>query len=418
MSQKFRIKRLKEIDLDSYSGNDSNDLETPEIEEIQEVEVIKEIPSKKNELTLKSKNVIIPEVVTPQLANKPAKKSWKPLEIPKFMNSKIYNQDFQKKSKKAGIFSGINTDIIFAGIAFGLILGAVLFFFNGLQPLILDRYTDESKAQTTQLQNKYNQQTQTFFNLQNSVFQKVQSYNPSDSCGIGQLADLQSLPTNSLDQLKAQALPDPSLASLNRYGAFYSQKVESLYDKTYDQYETSLKSYNSFYQEIKNVPSFLDYRNQWINTCQEITASAGAVTKLQTACQTNIDKLADFSTLDKPAYWTNLETELLKSTAKCKEVIDYKTTTTTTQCPRNSRVRCTPVTTEAIYPNFGKWQLEWLKPVDNLLQFEISDDSITNLSTINSQFNAYSQETNNKIEENLSSRDNLFSKFYFLDIKL
>lgn len=419
MSLRFKIKKLKELDLESPTKlNESIESKEhdEEVEDIKEVEIIKERGSGENELALQSKNPIIPEIVEAKLINKPSRKIWKPLEIPKFMNSKIYSQDFQK-SKKTGIFRSINTDIIFAGIAFGLILGAILFYFNGLQPLVLNRYTDQSKIQVTELQNKYNGQTQAFFNLQNGLFQKVKSYNPSDSCGSGQIADLQSLPTNTLDQIKAQALPDPTLVSLDRYGAFYSKKTEDIYDKTYEQYENSLKSYNQFYQEIKNIPSFLDYRNLWINTCLDIVSSGGELTKLQAACQANTDKLADFSNTDKATFWSDLDKELAKSTAKCKEVLDYKATPTFTKCPKNSKT-CTPTAIEPVYPNFGKWQLEWLKPVDNLLLFEIKDEGLANLGTINSQFNAYSKESLNKIEDYRDSKDSFFSKVYLLDIKL
>jgi hypothetical protein len=309
-------------------------------------------------------------------------------------------ENTQAPNQKKNFFSSINLDLIWQIVALGLLLGVVLFYFDGLQPLILSKYIDNSKSAVNQLETRFNDQTNQFSTVEEAAISQNKVFNPLQSCSLSQKVDLSVQQFSDLQDFKSNLLPDQTLENLPRYSIFYVLQVESKYDDLYNQYQDALTAYNKAYSSSLSLIDFIKYRNFWIDSCQQIQDSKGNYANLQTLCTALINTQKDFAAEN---IFTDVNNLSSSSIAKCNEITSY-----------------TPKTSDkGLYPDFNKWFLDWYTGFQNLASYNIDLSSeINNLSSTDSDFkNNIDSMQQYLIDFENSKTQSLSSEFYLIDFR-
>ena len=176
------------------------------------------------------------------------------------------------RSKKSKRKNGFNFDILLAGIALGCVLGSVLFYFQGLQPLILDNIITLNNTQADELYDD-------FINKTTSMSQLSQTLDTAYSRSENEVCTGDISYTNresdlaTLDQLERQLIPNLNVRDPLPFNSFEDQDVFDLYNNVYSEYTTILDTYSEISASFRESVAFLEYRNIWIETCGDLLSN-------------------------------------------------------------------------------------------------------------------------------------------------
>jgi hypothetical protein len=305
------------------------------------------------------------------------------------INAGIPKQTSQKK--------GLNFDLIWQIIAAGLLLSVVLFYFGGLQPLILSKYIANLKGQVSRLESRLAEQTQSFSEIELTILQKVTTFNPTETCSTSQVVDTADSDFTALAEFKTSLLPEQKFAVAPRYSMFYLQKAETSYLNLYDKYEFVLTQYNTVYKNSLNLKTLLEYRNFWISNCQKIQDTKGKIVGLKLACEGQNQMYTEFISSKTYPEAVGLVSQ---SQAKCKEVLDFVDK---------------PIY-KGIYPNFNKWYSEWYTGFQNIMSYNtVFIPGISELSGFTDNFKQDIDKTYDELTAIEESKSDFFNKFYLVD---
>jgi len=214
--------------------------------------IFKKVKDKVNKVFKKKTNNTIQE----QLTGKTVVESPKPKEVYKNKTGKqdphinIYDdtnflkvgkyentmrQSIQENRKKR-----INSDIIITGIAIGLLLGVVLFFFQGVQPMMLDKYTTQVNEQIDNVSKRYSDQVKGLERLQNSLATNAM-YDKYLSCVDNNLYNSMESDLRMVEVNNAMISPDLNYKELEKYqNIVHLDEVDQIYNNFYNEYSTNI----------------------------------------------------------------------------------------------------------------------------------------------------------------------------------
>jgi hypothetical protein len=240
-----------------------------------------------------------------------------------------------------------NLDIILSAIAFGCILGVILFYFQGLQPLILRNYSENASKKVVQLKEKYTSQIGPVILAKQNL--SVAFENDADKiCSEQNLYEGKLADQEKNDRLKLSLVPDSTLKNIDNSGPFYNSEIQQVYQKFFNQYVEALSTWSKGVSNLNELPNFLEYRNLWIITCQKIESSNADLALLKEACTNFNNGLVKYESLKNSQFWEQIAKGVEESAVKCNEVINS-----------TSRLKT--------FGNFGKWKLDWLNGFDRVL---------------------------------------------------
>lgn len=260
----------------------------------------------------------------------------------------VNNTKNTSSNKKSSFFPSFNGEILLQGLATGCLLGVLLFYFQGLQPLILKNYSEGTSKKIVQLKERYNEQVNPILDIQKSFDNSFEDY--SDKvCSQQDIYQSKNADLDKIDRLKLSLVPDASYKSLAPSGVFYNSEIQNIYQSFFAKYVNSLQDWEKLTPSIAAVPNFLDFRNVWVKACQKIEASQGDLAILKEACTGLINAQASYESLKNSQFWDQISTGLKASLARCYEVTGSTSKSKT-------------------LVNYGKWRLDWLTGYERIVE--------------------------------------------------
>ena len=297
------------------------------------------------------------------------------------------------------MIKNLNANIIWFGIAIGMLLGTGFFYIGGLQPLILSTYSNNTISRVNQLENEFYSQAEEFLVSYNDIISLINTSSSLDVCSDSQIVDTNAREFRIYQSLSTTLLPNPDLESTETYFTFFDPEIESTYNQIYDKYETSLTELNTFYSNSLELSDFLQFRNSWIDLCNRIYESEGNIIELKESCA----KLESITELFSN---TINYTEVLENTEvsieQCNQVIDYETPFRQT------------------YPDFDQWLIDWYDGFTEVIFYDFNTDRQNELETLNTTIQNFSNEVSDTRREiNVIRNDKIefINSFYIMDRK-
>jgi hypothetical protein len=301
-----------------------------------------------------------------------------------------------KIKPKRSFFPKFNNEIILPAIAIGCILGVLLFYFQGLQPLILKNYADASSKKIVELKERYTNQVSTISNMQKELDTYFIDF--SDKvCSEQETYKTKKEDLEKIDRLKLSLVPDATYKKLPTSGVFYSSEIQEIYQNFFTGYVNGLQEWSKLSDMIGTVPNFLDYRNLWVETCQKIEASDGNVAEVKAACENLINLSKNFEGIKNTQFGQQIASGSAQSIDSCNEALKLKS---------------------RIIPNYGKWRLDWLTGYDRIVQARpVWTDMNEALNKVSENLLSSATNSITKINSVVAERRQFINLWYILDIK-
>lgn len=230
---------------------------------------------------------------------------------PETLFDKIYTKEFVKQ-ERTGFFGKIldvlNSDIVWTSVAVSLILGVLLFYFQGLQPALLDNYSTKAKNQSNDLVTRYSNQVSGFFTASNTVAASY-TYEQGILCSKMKTYENVSADLETVSNLQFSVFSDQKLKNLDNYSYFYSQEIKDAYTKLYNNYSNKLDSYIQPISDLKDYIRFLQFRNNMIKNCGEIEAAGQTLDKIRPVCAGMLVQFNQFKDGGLPSFWSGSKIE-------------------------------------------------------------------------------------------------------------
>jgi hypothetical protein len=302
------------------------------------------------------------------------------------LNHSIYYQ------QPKGIFAVLSNDLFWYGIALSLILGVFLFFFQGLQPLILANYVTESKLQAQSLSEDYNQSIDTYFRTQQEVLGGFQSFNPTLLCTAQTPYDSFTEDFEAADRGRLSFFPNSDLEILDTYNNFYLDDADVIYNTLYAQYNANLMRYQEEAADLMDIPTFLNHRNTWLATCGELLDAGNSLATAQVTCSDFVAQVNAFQETEEVFFIDQIKETLDSGVSNCSDL------------------------TEA---NFETKIQNWFLDYDALMFYGLDMIEGTNeLLTLNEDFVELYNSTLDQFDQLLAERTTLMGLLYVMKYEL
>lgn len=314
---------------------------------------------------------------------------------PTTLFDKIYTKEFVK-SKRPGVFGYITdiftSDIVWTSVAFALILGVILFYFQGLQPVVLSNYASKVNNQGNDLVTKYTAQVETYFTASNNVLQGY-TYEQGVLCSTMKTFDNTAESLDQISRLQFSIFADGKLKTVENYSYFYNQEIKDEYAKLYSQYSTNLDRYQQPIKNLRDYARFLQFRNNLLKACGEIEVADQNLDKIKASCAGLLVQFTQFKEDGLPQFWDKIE----------KSVTDIETSCATL--------------TKANQNNFIK---SFFISFDDVIFYRPDSTDINEeLTTINQDFvNQQRVNFKNRIDSIVENKSEIVNSFYFLGFEL
>jgi len=160
-------------------------------------------------------------------------------------------------------------DFLWLPLGIIFLISIVIFYFGGIQTLALNAYTLQARANIKDMYDDYLDRSENILKLKTDIEIRG-SYNPTISCSKEQSYQEYQHDTQKIKNLKTALRPKDDLQSLDNYTVFYDQKTKDIYQQIFSTYQKSLLSLQNQTETLKQTIEFLNYRNQWIASCESI----------------------------------------------------------------------------------------------------------------------------------------------------
>lgn len=236
---------------------------------------------------------------------------------------RIYTKEFSK-SKRPKTFLGniidvLTSEIVWNSVAIAMILGVVLFYFQGLQPVILQNYVNSSQKQVNKVSDKYSTQISGYFTNQTKVSESY-TYSPSQLCSNMKLYETGSQDIDNINRLQISLFTDQKLKKLPNYQSFYDSQIQDEYQRYFLKYQSKIDKYNQPTKDLKDHVRFLTYRNNWIKSCILIEKAQDSLTTINQACTDLNTFTTQFLAEGKPTFWSEVEKPVGSILTSCSTV--------------------------------------------------------------------------------------------------
>jgi len=261
------------------------------------------------------------------------------------------NTSNQSSGARHSSFFGLNVDILLGGIAIGCILGVCVFWFQGVQPSLLTGFTNKAVEQADKLAIRNTDQVNSVIQVYNTISQHT-AYNSLALCNQDQLYTQKTSDLALIDSKETALLPANSLSKISAFNGFYINSVKTSYQPIYTSYTEKNQAYKKNIVESRAYPFYLEYRNQWIETCAAINQSQGNTDQIKQSCTTLRTKTEEYknnTNIIKPSIWEQSLPLVDKGLAVCAVAEQSNSSS---------------------LPGFGRWQLDWVSAYDLLMSVQ------------------------------------------------
>lgn len=325
------------------------------------------------------------------------------LEIPKvekldFVSSFVDKKDEPKVRSRNKFFGlgAINADFVYLGVAAACLLGVILFYFQGLQPLVLKNYISTATQNLIAIKNSYSSGVEILNSLQGELFNEFVSTAPGQNCADTSKYEKLAEHAEKFDRLDVGLLPKNEYRSVKSNFNFYSPEADQIYVDFWSSYNSKLDEVKNEKEKLSPVSTYLNYMSSITQICTTFETTATFSPAVTKACDDLIKSFEVYdSTNTKPFFWDQVS-------ALNQNVLD--------QCEKENR----PVNNLTY---FG-WKIEWFGEYEILKQFTPSfSDISTRLFQLNSEFQDLIINTAKEFDELIIFRSEFVNLWYFLRIR-
>jgi len=355
-------------------------------------------PETDREKTTKNTNQNSPESARPKTSDKEDDKGFdfkttfgKKSPEDKKSFKKIYDKSISNKKR---LFS-IDTDIIWISVAFGCVIGVILFYFQGLQPLILNNYTIEATNQIEDLNIDFREKGKQLISTQNDLYQNS-LYNPLIACSQNQnYTEFQS-DSEKIAVLENSLNPNAELKNLPDYKFFSETETKNVYTEIYQIYLKNTSQLEEVFQEVEEVPNFLNYRNNWIETC-EIINNPEDIQEVKLTCANLLEETRIYRE-PEPRTWNLIENAATDALDGCQEVDTLSN-----------------ISDE----EYSRWKIKWNTSYDEVMKVNLKfDDDVETINKMAENFSQTSIEAINRIDKIYNDKIKFENLWYLLEINI
>jgi hypothetical protein len=224
----------------------------------------------------------------------------------KLNKENYFNEKDEKKGFLAGFLETLKSDFFWQAIALTMLLAVFLFYFQGLQPAILKTYSNQTQTQLDEVAVSFNNQLKSFFEIQTLASSRF-NYDSTLLCNETKLYQTISQDMEEINRIKIKLLPSQNLTELKTVGPFYESKIYEIYQGFYQKYDQDSRNLENNADEFLILLQFLNYRNSWIQTCQNLQENSFSEQSRLDACQEIITGTEVFK--NQPN-WDSLNSEI------------------------------------------------------------------------------------------------------------
>lgn len=303
------------------------------------------------------------------------------------------------KSKEITFFSFIGkvllSDVLWLSISIACLLATVLFYFQILQPLALQKYTETAQAQILESNQKFYMQAEQLNSLQQQILSHTENL-ASQSCAEESKYDQSEKDRKDIKSLSTTLKIDSKTKELPNFGIFYDNEVKNIYLSFIAEYQNSLDEFQPIIANIKHLVEFVDYKNSWIDQCIRIQNSAGDAKELQAICKDIDTKSSAYNKIAPGGITDGLAAPAENIKLLCSEVV---------------------LSNSKTYPQYNRFKLKWLGEYDTILALSLVTDS-TSTENIKNKFQETSNKVKTQLENIVQNRQDFYSIWYILDFHI
>lgn len=299
--------------------------------------------------------------------------------------------------KKHTFFDVIGTiltsDILWFSVAFACLLATILFYFQVLQPLVLQKYIDNAQAQIIESNQKFISQVNQLTTLQQNITNNLRTAT-GDPCTEEAKYTQSEKDQKNLQGLKDSLSIDSKLNNLPNFYIYSDQETKRIYSSFISDYNTSLNDLKPVVDQTKQSIDLADYKNTWIDSCISINNSKGDIKELQAICQNISNKANFYNKIGSKAIVDLLAKPLEDSNNLCKEILASKS---------------------VYYSQFGNFQLKWLSIFDIVNGLSITPDQ-SSMDAITTDFQNSVARKQDELNTLLEKRTEFNNIWYILEL--
>jgi hypothetical protein len=308
-------------------------------------------------------------------------------------------QEIKVAQTKTSLFTLIRdvltNDFLWVSISLACFLATILFYFQVLQPLVLDKYSEAAQSQSSLAYQNYltkiNDITATKLDIASHI-SKLSSDQCSEDAKYGQAQS----DTKSLQKIKDSLVVDSKFQKIPDFYRFSSQEIKDAYNIFPNQYTKALNDLKPIIDETQDNINLENYKNEWITSCLNIEKSQGKVSELQLICKNLKEKSDIYSKTAPKKVLETIKTPLANLGSTCTEIQASQTTT---------------------LPNYFQFKLKWLGDFDTVYTAVVpqqSDITDKTARTFETQVTTNQQ----KIQKIVTDKSGFENIWYLLNFRI
>lgn len=294
----------------------------------------------------------------------------------------VAKQNYQKEQKKSQF------NLILKIIAFGCLLAVLLFYFQGLQPLILSQVTQKNQEKIIKLSQIFQSQVGSYFEITQDLNAKIQP-DSDQKCTQNYTDSEMSKDSQKIEDLINNKLKiSKNMENAEKYWNFNSSEIEKEYLQTLSRYQQSLEIYRKKSDYLVDYLYFLLQRNSWQEICQNIKKT-DSLNKFEEICGDWKNLNEKYKIRRKSEFFGNIETVITSFDTNCNELNNT---------------------------NPSKWRENWLEKYTILIKILPNNDN-SRLYQMNEQTLTEFQTRSRNIWTIYQQKTSGISSLYFLNLE-
>ncbi|NJL96936.1 hypothetical protein HC864_03955 [Candidatus Gracilibacteria bacterium] len=283
-----------------------------------------------------------------------------------------------------------------------MLLASILFYFQVLQPRIINQISLQAQAQSIQISNTFSSQINELAKIQSEILNKnLNSF--TEVCNPTQFYNNQDNDQFKIEQLNKKLQPNSDNKNLKNYNIFSQKDIRGTFNKHYQLYESELAQLQQEEVKLKEFLSYKDYKNHWIENCIGFQGSINPNTNIEEICQQQSKLPKSYKELN------NLYTELENIEQEQKTLCE-DWNNTLLFIPNN----------EGLFVNNETFKLKWTDLYSKITTLDQEVITSFNAENLNQKIGMFEEKTSqviDKIIQITKSKKGLINMFYLLDVK-
>lgn len=316
---------------------------------------------------------------------------------------KDWNSDKSKKflmnkNPSTSVFQGIfsffedvkiafRQDTVWYGISACFVFGVVMFYIQGLQPLLLTQYHNEVKKSIIELNQRYSDQVQAVVSLQSNYIDSFQ-FSQIDACKDHKRYSEKLRDTESNERLKTTLIKAEHMTNSRPY----LEESTKPYSAIYSIYSENLEYLKTKAQGFFGIPAFLSYTSLLSESCEKLELQSDNATNAKTACELTKKASFELEPATKPFFWDDVKEGYDQLLGICDKILS--TSSASTLQPLKLEYFSAYYKMRSYYPDFASY--------------------LARLQEDYNQFQKVIQNSYNELDSILDSRKSIWGMWYIL----